>query len=146
MKGSHQSSDFVFLAVLPILAALLFLVFYVGGWVPFVPVPSYSGRWGSELLQIRQALAKNQAAVVTVAVATLVGIIGCTWAVMVLFDIRNGTRAFIRWIMRRPPRLVSGLLRPDAEQTWSVTMARVINDPTKRYHARSSSWVREQPH
>jgi hypothetical protein len=141
MKKSNNL-DFVFLAALPFLAGLVFFVVYVGGYIPGVPVPSWHVPWASTLDHIRVVASQNETAAIAVAVAIVAGIVGCTWAVMVLFDLKKGAVALVRWMLRRPPRLVSGILRPDYESTWSVEMG-TINEEQKLYRVKRKPWTTE---
>jgi type IV secretory pathway VirB2 component (pilin) len=141
---SNRNLDFVYLALLPFIAALAFLGIYINGSVPQIPVPSFSVPWSSNLEDLRQFASQNVSTAIAVAVAIVAGIIGCTWFVMVILDLRKALHAFVRWILRRPPTLVSGLLRPDADNTWTVSMG-TINEPIKTYRAKRGTWLGEPP-
>ena len=143
MNGTNRNDDFVYLAVAPIIAALAFFVFYVQGWIPAVPVPQFAVPWAAQLDNLRTAASANQASAVAIGVAILVGLIGVTWVVMVVLDLKRGLYAFVRWILRRPPRHVSGLLRSEQKPEWSVHMASV-DEPIKTYKAKSGGFTSDR--
>src|SRR5207245_477185 len=122
MKGTSRNDDFVFLAVAPVLAAVAFFIFYVGGWIPMIPVPHVVLPWGSSIDNLQLFASQNEVSAITVAVAIVMGTIGVTWVVMVVLDLKRGLQAFVRWILRRPPHLVSGILRDEAKPAWSIYM------------------------
>ena len=142
MKGSGRNDDFVYLAVAPVVAALLFFVFYVGGWNPPIPMPQIVVPFGAGLDNLRQFASINQATAIGVLVAIVLGMIGVTWFVMVVLDVKRGAQAFVRWLLRRPPRLVSGYLREEEKPTWSIAMAS-DSEPAKTYKARPSDWMQD---
>jgi hypothetical protein len=144
MKSASRNDDFMYLAVAPVLAALLFFIFYVGGWAPPIPVPQFAVPWASELNGVRDFASQNQTSAIGLLAAVVVGTIGLTWFVMIVLDLKRGMLAFKLWVLRRPPRHVSGLLREDENPTWSLTMA-ADSEPTKTYKAKSSDWMRERP-
>jgi hypothetical protein len=135
MKGTHQNQEFVYLAVLPLFAAAMFFIFYVGGWLPQVPVPRFAVPWANNLDGVRQAASQNEASAIAVGIAILAGIMGFTWLVYLVLDLKKGMQKFVRWMLRRPPALVSGVLRPE-EQTWNASTARDEQAP-KTYRAKT---------
>jgi hypothetical protein len=140
MKGSNHNQDFVYLAILPLLAAAVFFIFYVGGWLPQVPVPRFAAPWASSLDGLRAAASQNEASAIAVGIAILAGIMGFTWLVYLVLDLRKGMLHFVRWILHRPPALVSGVLKPE-DQTWNSSEAR--KDETARtYRAKRGHGIR----
>jgi hypothetical protein len=140
MKGTHHNQDFVYLAILPLLAAAVFFIFYVGGWLPQVPVPRFAVPWASSLDGIRQAASQNEASAIAVAVAILAGIMGFTWLVYLVLDLKKGMQTFVRWILHRPPALVSGVLKPE-DQTWNSSTGR-DDETAKTYRAKTGHDIR----
>jgi hypothetical protein len=141
---NNRNLDFVYLAVIPFIAAMAFLVIYVDGLAPTVSLPAIGGPWGSALESLRQFASQNALAAASVAVAVVVGIIGFTWIVMVLLDAKSGAQALIHRALRRPPGMVSGILRPEYDRTWTASMG-TANEPAKPYRAKQGSWLGGPP-
>jgi hypothetical protein len=141
--SKQRNLDFVFLAALPFVAVLGILIIYVYGVVPAISAPDLTFPGSSYLMALRADTSQNMGVVVAVLGATAAGVVGCTWAAMVLLDLRKGMMVFVRWVLQRPPRHVSGILRPDYQQSWTSEKG-VFTDRVALYRARRNAWAQEQ--
>ena len=71
--------------------------------------------------------------------------IAFTWVLMMVLDVKMGALAFVRWILRRPPVLVSGLLRTEIDETWTWEKGQATEgEPV--YRTRIMGWQEEETH
>jgi hypothetical protein len=141
----RNNLDFVYLAILPFVAVVAFLVIYVYGIVPTFSTPKVGLPGSSYLLGVRTDTRKHVGEILLILGIVAAATIAFTWVLMMALDLRTGAIAFVRWILRRPPRLVSGLLRPEIDETWTWEKAQAT-DSEPLYRTRIMGWQEDETH